>query len=374
MNEVKKKAVIISGDGNTIYWFRRELISELQKINYEVHALAPDIKDEYLESFNLTSVKFTKLDLKRKTINIFDSAISFFNIREILIKLDPSLLIAYTLKTVFLTGLSLRFVNIKNSTALITGLGHIFNDSSYAGQLKKLLVIVSLRFTIPSYRLVFFQNSDDKMVFIKYKIVRPEQIRMMNGSGVNLDSFRKTELVPQPVFLCISRLIKSKGLLEYAKAAHLIKSDYPNARFLLYGYPDSHSDSIDEKEIINSWKSTYGIEYCGFCMRPEETIARASVFVLLSHHEGTPRVVLEAMAIGLPIITTDAPGCKETVEHGLNGFLVPVGDYKSASKQMKKLMDKNLRISMGEASRKLAEEKFDVKIVNKLLIKEIHIT
>ena len=82
MNKVKKKAVIISGDGNTIYWFRRELISELQKINYEVHALAPDIKDEYLESFNLTSVKFTKLDLKRKTINIFDSAISFFNIRN----------------------------------------------------------------------------------------------------------------------------------------------------------------------------------------------------------------------------------------------------------------------------------------------------
>lgn len=103
---------------------------------------------------NLTNVKFTKLDLKRKTINIFDSAISFFNIRKIFIELDPSLLIAYTLKTVFLTGLSLRFLNINNSIALITGLGHIFNDSSYAGQLKKLLVIASLRFTIPSYRLV----------------------------------------------------------------------------------------------------------------------------------------------------------------------------------------------------------------------------
>ncbi len=373
MNEIKKKAIIISGDGNTIYWFRRELMSELQKINYEVHALAPDIKNEYLESLSLSSIKFTKLDLKRKTINIFDSAITFFNLRKILLQLNPSLIIAYTLKTVFLTGLSLRFLNIKNSTALITGLGHIFNDSSYIGKLKKLLVIVSLRFTIPAYRLVFFQNSDDKMVFIKHKIVSPEQIRMMNGSGVNLDIFRHAKPVSEPVFLCISRLIKSKGLLEYAKAAQLIKSEHPNARFLLYGYPDFHSDSIDEQEIINNWRSAYGIEYRGFCMRPEETIAKASVFVLLSHHEGTPRVVLEAMAVGLPIITTDAPGCKETVEHGLNGFLVPVGNYDCASIQMKKLMDENLRISMGQASRKLAEEKFDVKIVNKLLIKEIHI-
>jgi len=367
-----KKTAIISGDGNTIYWFRRELISEFQEIDYEVHILAPDIRNEFLNILSSNGVHFSKLALKRKTINIFDSVISFFSIRRNLIKINPDILIAYTLKTVFLIGFCLHFLKIKNSTALITGTGHIFHNSSRLGKFKRLLVIVALRFSIPSYRLVFFQNPDDRNAFLKYKIVTKNQIRMMNGSGVNLDIFKQTELPQEPVFLCISRLIKSKGLLEYAEAARLVRLEYPKARFLLYGYSDPHPDSIDEQEIIQSWNDIYGVEYCGFSMNPEKTIADASVFVLLSHHEGTPRVVLEAMAMGRPIITTDAPGCRETIEHGLNGFQVPVGDFNYAALQMKKLMDNNLRISMGLASRKIAEEKFDVKKVNKLLIDEIH--
>ena len=154
----RKKTAIISGDGNTIYWFRRELISEFQEINYEVHILAPDIKNEFLDILSLNEVHFSKLALKRKTINIFDSVISFFSIRKNLLKINPEILIAYTLKTVFLTGFCLYFLKIKNSTALITGTGHIFHNSSSLGKLKRLFVIAALRFSIPSYRLVFFQN------------------------------------------------------------------------------------------------------------------------------------------------------------------------------------------------------------------------
>jgi glycosyltransferase involved in cell wall biosynthesis len=371
MTLVKKKVVILSGDGNTVYWFRRELISDFQKIDYDVHVIAPDIKEEFLETFHSMKVKFSKLSLKRKTINFLDSFTSFLSIKRILENISPDIFIVYTLKSVFLSGLCLYFSSIQNSTALITGTGHIFHNKSYLGVFKKLLVIAALKISMPSYRLVFFQNPDDRDTFLKYQIVKINQIRMMNGSGVNLEIFRQVDLVADPVFLCISRLIKSKGLFEYAEAAKIVKSTHPKARFLLFGYPDAHSDSIDEQEIINCWSEKYGIEYHGFSQIPENTIAQASIFVLLSHHEGTPRVVLEAMAMGRPIITTNAPGCKETVEEGVNGFKVPVGDSKSAALQMIKLINPDLRTSMGKASRKIAEEKFDVIKVNKNLIKEI---
>jgi glycosyltransferase involved in cell wall biosynthesis len=371
MTLLKKKVVILAGDGNTVYWFRRELISDFQKIDYEVHVIAPDIKEEFLKTFHSMEVKFSKLVLKRKTINFLDSFTSFLSIKRILESISPDILIAYTLKSVFLSGLCLYFLNIQNSTALITGTGHIFHNKSSLGKLKKLLVRAALKMSMPSYRLVFFQNPDDRNIFLKYQIVQSNQIRMMNGSGVNLEIFRQVDLVKNPVFLCISRLIKSKGLFEYAEAAKLVKSSHPRAQFLLFGYPDEHSDSIDEEEIIHSWGDRYGIEYHGFSLTPEKTIALASVFVLLSHHEGTPRVVLEAMAMGRPIVTTNAPGCKETVEEGVNGFKVPVGDSKAAASQMIKLMNSDLRTSMGNASRKIAEDKFDVKKVNKNLIKEI---
>ena len=369
---VQKNVAIISGDGNTVYWFRRELIDEFQKLGCNVHILAPDIKKSFLETFSSMGVYFSKLTLKRKTFNFFDAFLSFLNIKKHLSKIQPDILIAYTLKTVFLTGVSLYFLNIKNSTALITGTGHVFHNNSLLGKVKKLLVIFALKISIPSYRLVFFQNNDDRKLFLKHRIVKINQTRMMNGSGVNLEIYKMTELSPQPVFLCISRLIKSKGLLEYAEAAKIVRSKHSEAKFLLYGYPDSHPDSINEQEIISFWQDKYGVEYHGFSLNPEEAIAQASIFVLLSHHEGTPRVVLEAMSMGRPIITTDAPGCKETVEEGINGFKVPVGDIKKAADSMVRLLDVNLRLSMGRASRKIAEEKFDVIKVNKILINEIY--
>ena len=158
MTLVKKKVVILSGDGNTVYWFRRELISDFQKLDYDVHVVAPDIKEEFLETFHSMKVKFSKLSLKRKTINFLDSFTSFLSIKRILENISPDIFIAYTLKSVFLSGLCLYFSSIQNSTALITGTGHIFHNKSYLGVFKKLLVIAALKISIPSFRLVFFSK------------------------------------------------------------------------------------------------------------------------------------------------------------------------------------------------------------------------
>jgi glycosyltransferase involved in cell wall biosynthesis len=141
----------------------------------------------------------------------------------------------------------------------------------------------------------------------------------------------------------------------------------------LYGYPDDHPDSIDENEIINNWHREYGVEYCGYADDPKAAIISCSVFVLLSYKEGTPRVNLEAMAMGRPIITTDAPGCRETVLDAVNGFLVPKYDYIETSTVMKKLIDGNLRSKMGKESRAFCESKFNVIDVNNKLLKLMNV-
>ena len=141
------------------------------------------------------------------------------------------------------------------------------------------------------------------------KLVSFKKAVLVNGSGVDMDKFNDKSLPEDPIFLCMSRLIKSKGLIEYARAAKITKEKYPQSRFLLAGFPDQHHDSISENEIINDWQSKYGIEYIGYAKYPEETLKKCSIYVLLSYNEGTPRSVLEAMSWEdqlLPLIHQDA--------------------------------------------------------------------
>ena len=227
---------------------------------------------------------------------------------------------------------------------------------------------MALRLALMLNKIVFFQNIDDKNLFLELALVKQHQAELVNGSGVNLKKFPPSPLPDQPVFLTMARLLKSKGLIEFANAAKLVKASYANARFILYGYPDDHEDSISEIDIKNNWEDQFGVEYMGFASNPALAISSCSVFVLLSYNEGTPRSVLEAMSMGRAILTTDARGCRETVINGENGFLVPVGDFKETAKRMTQLMSSELRESMGMKSRKYCINKFDVKIVNKKIL------
>ena len=254
---------------------------------------------------------------------------------------------------------------------MITGTGHIFDENSLKERFIKFFGSIALKLALRINKLVFFQNPDDKDLFLKNNLVQFQKSKLVNGSGVNLEKFSISSLPSAPIFLCMARLIKSKGLIEFAKASQKVKLSHPDARFLLYGYPDDHPDSIDENEIINHWSEKYGVEYYGYAPDPLKVINECSVFVLLSHKEGTPRVVLEAMAMGRPIITTDAPGCRETVKNNVNGFLVPLYDYDEVALAMEKLLNSTLRSKMGEESRTYCELKFNVTEVNKILLSEM---
>jgi len=369
----QKNMILLSGSGDTVAWFRLELLDRFIDSSYKVFVLAPDIRLDLKAELDNRGIQFITIKLERKGFGVFNLVRSIFELIQIFRTIKPDLIFSYTHKAILSGSLAAKIAGFSNLYSLITGTGHLFDDNTPKEKLTKYVGSKLLTLALKFNSLIFFQNPDDQELFLANNITQPSKARLVNGSGVNLNKFTPQRLPSSPIFLCMARLIKSKGLLEYARSAREVKKLHPEARFLLYGYPDNHPDSIDENEIINHWHEEYGVEYYGYTSNPKEAIGNCSVFVLLSYKEGTPRVVLEAMAMARPIVTTNTPGCRETVLDGVNGFLVPKYDHIETAQAMTKLLKKDLRNDMGLASRDFCESKFNVFDVNQYLLKEMKV-
>jgi glycosyltransferase involved in cell wall biosynthesis len=366
-----KKIILLSGSGDTVAWFRLDFLNEFLLRSYKVYVLAPDIRDDLKPELINMGIEFIEIKLERKGFNVLNLISSVFELARLFREIHPNIIFSYTHKAILSGSLAAKISGFSNTFSMVTGTGHIFDNQTKKEKVIKFIGSLALRIALRFNKLVFFQNPDDQALFLKNNIVLSQKTKLVNGSGVNIDKFSLSPLPSEPIFLCMARLIKSKGLEEFARAAKRVKKLYPEARFLLYGYPDDHPDSIDENEIISNWLIDFGVEYFGYAENPIDAIKECSVFVLLSYKEGTPRVVLEAMAMGRPIITTDAPGCRETLKNGVNGFLVPRYDDLEAANAMIKLLSAELRKEMGKESRKFCESKFNVIDVNKTLLSDM---
>lgn len=257
--------------------------------------------------------------------------------------------------------------------ALITGLGYAFTAGRKGFSVW--LVRHLYAFGLSGVTKVFFQNPDDQSVFRDLGLVRATTPSfVVNGSGVDLEEFRTAPILDGPAtFLMIGRLLGDKGVREYANAARRVRSRHPEARFLLAGWIDENPDAISNEEL-EQWIEEGCVEFLGKLDDVRPAIAVSTVYVLPSYREGTPRTVLEAMAMGRPVITTDAPGCRQTVRDGENGFLVPVGSVDALVSAMESFIAKPpLAHSMGRASRQRAELVFDVHKVNRAILAEMGI-
>ena len=369
--EPKKKIILLSGSGDTVAWFRLDFLNEFLLRSYKVYVLAPEIRDDLKPELTNMGIGFIEIKLERKGLNILNLISSVFELVRLFKEIQPNIIFSYTHKAILSGSLAAKISGFSNTFSMVTGTGHVFDSQTKKEKVIKFIGSLALRIALRFNKLVFFQNPDDQALFLKNNIVLSQKTKLVNGSGVNLDKFSVSPLPSEPIFLCMARLIKSKGLEEFARAAKRVKKLYPEARFILYGYPDDHPDSIDENEIISNWLNDFGVEYFGYAENPIDAIKECSVFVLLSYKEGTPRVVLEAMAMGRPIITTDAPGCRETVKNGVNGFLVPRFDDIEAANAITKLLSAELRKEMGKESRKFCESKFNVSDVNNTLLSDM---
>ncbi|WP_269687683.1 MULTISPECIES: glycosyltransferase family 4 protein [Halopseudomonas] len=372
--------LVVAGTAESLVNFRGELLREIVSAGMQVNVVAPDFHTS-IKSFDLLSswgVKCHSLKLSRTGLNPLSDIKSCLALFRLVAAIRPSFVLCYTVKPVIYGMLASWLVGRNRRYALITGLGYAFTQEAKGRRrLVQLLVKMLYRLSLGKADLVFFQNPDDEALFRSLNILSAESKSViLNGSGVNLDFFcfkSIGERAAPTSFLMTARLLSDKGVREYVAAARIVRQTYPRIRFDLLGGLDNNPTAICEAEL-NSWVADGVISYLGRVSDVRPSIASCSVFVLPSYREGTPRSVLEAMAMGRPIITTDAPGCRETVIDGENGFLVPVKSVDALVEAMTRFIeDPDLAARMGKRSREIAEDKYDVHKVNAVMLKEMGI-
>ncbi len=364
-------AILINGSHpDSLVNFRGDMIRDMIALGHEVHVSAPDIDAGTRAAVEAMGARVHSLPLSRSGLNPLGDIRYFGAMLALIRRVKPGLAVNYTIKPNIWGSFAARVAGVP-ACSMVTGLGYVMIEG--AGLKRRLVQGMAKRLyaaALARNRIVVFQNDDDVADFVKAGIVDPAKVRTVRGSGVNLAHFDPRPLPPEPVFLMIARLLKTKGVLEYAAAAKAVKRLHPRARFLLVGMADSGPDGIPETEIVD-WRDS-GIEYLGPQSDVRPAIAEASVYVLPSYREGTPRSVLEAMAMGRAILTTDVPGCRETVRPGQNGLLVPARDSEALRDAMIRLSESaDERAAMGRASLAMARELFDVGKVNRALFRHL---
>jgi glycosyltransferase involved in cell wall biosynthesis len=361
--------VLIASYAPSFINFRKEFILRIIDKGYNVVLLAPDFSSELKMELNEMGAQTCSIYLKRSSISLFKELRCFFSIYIAVKSIAPDVLLSYTIKPVIYGSIVARLCNIKKACSLITGLGHSFLAESFKGRILNRVVVNLYRFSLKKNYAILFQNNDDCELFSDLKILKENQkTDVVNGSGVNIDFYAPSPLPETPVVLLIARLIKEKGIFEFIEAANRLSIKYPEVKFNIVGDFDDQPTSLRQKDFDRIVK-TENISFLGAFSDVRQQISDSSIFVLPSYREGTPRSVLEAMSMGRPIITTDVPGCRETVENDYNGFLVEPYDSVLLEKAMEKLINKsNLRALMGKRSREIAIEKYDVyKVINSMI-------
>ena len=366
-----KTLVIISSQAFSLVNFRGSIISALIKKNIQVYALAPDYTEELRREVSNLGACPVDFQLSRTGMNPLRDMFSMFRLAVLLRRLRPDVTFSYFIKPVIYGTLAAWLAQVPHRIALIEGLGYVFTLENPGWQRKLLRLVVSWLYRVGLSRAhcVVFLNRDDIAQFVDGGLVDRAKVVRLGGIGVSLNEWSVAPPVQNPVtFLLVARLLREKGVVEYAEAAKLVKALYPKTRFVLLGDLDSNPSSLSQLEV-EGWVLDGLLEWPGH-VNVKPWLAQCSVFVLPSYREGMPRSTQEAMSMGRAIITTDVPGCRETVVDGSNGYLVPVRDAVALAEAMKRFIHHpNLIESMGRESRRMAEERFDVRDVNCRMLK-----
>jgi glycosyltransferase involved in cell wall biosynthesis len=348
----------------------------MQAVGAVVYVAAPFSSGDEATLLELKSrnINVLQIPMQRAGINPFRDFLTLVSLYRVVGSVAPDVVLGYTIKPVVYGGIVAFLRGVDASFSLITGLGYSFTGEP-RGRRRVLLVVVRSLYclALATSKKVFFQNPDDQALFRSLRILSDSKPSVVvNGSGIDVDSFNLSPIPEGKVnFLLIARLLGDKGIREYAIAAAMMKDKYPAVECQLVGWIDENPDAISQTEL-DSWIQSGCIKFLGKLSDVRPAIADCTVYVLPSYREGTPRTVLEAMAMGRAIITTDAPGCRETVVDGENGFLVPVKDSEKLAEAMMRFVEQpELVERMGRRSREIAEEKYDVHKVNAVMLREM---
>lgn len=363
------KVTLLHTNSQYLVGMRLPFLRALVSAGHEVTAMAPDLSARTARILVDAGVHPEEYSVAATGLNPLRDLIDLYRLWRRFRRDRPDVLVLNNAKPVALGSLAAKLARVPRCFALVGGLGYAFTDDGRPLSLKKRVARAALSgFYRIGFRLcdgVVFQNPDDVAQMTQWGICPPSKISVVRGSGVPLDRYQPSCSPPEGVtFVMISRLVAEKGVREFIEAARVVKGKLPFARFLLAG-GFSDNPSALTKDEVDRIRGDGVVEILGQCGDIPSLLRGSSVFVLPSYREGVPRSTLEAMACGLPIVTTDAPGCRETVMEGENGFLVPVRNIEELAQAMTTLgSDSALRLRMGRRSRALAEDSFGIDFIN----------
>ena len=350
------------------------MIRSLARSGHEVVAIAP--YDEYADKLSAMGCYYRPLPMDNKGTSPFRDLLLFARICVILLREQPQVCLLYTVKPNIYGSFASHLLGIRviNNVA---GLGIVFSKDDWLSKLVSLMY----RFALPFSGGVFFQNKDDHMLFLGKGLVRQEDSYCLPGSGIDLVHFALSPKSGSEIserqfkFLLSCRMLWEKGVGDYVEAARLVRKELgTNIEFNLLGFLDVQNPNAIPREQMDIWTEEGVIKYLGECDDVRPHIADADCVVLPSYYpEGVPRSLLEAAALGRPIITTDSVGCREVVENGVNGFICKPKDAEGLAEKMTAMirLDEKSRRLMGEKGREKVEREFDEKIVIKRYLEEI---
>ena len=356
------KILIISPKNRTVYNFRGDLIRSLIKQGHSVIVTGPNNIDR--DKIEALGVTFVIIPLEKNGMNPISDIKYLLRLKQLIKQEKPDITFGYTIKPNIYGAMAAKMAKTGRIVSLVTGAGYLFAANTLKAKLTKMLASILYRIGFACADAVIFQNPDDQKEFVNSHLLRAEKTYVVNGSGVNMDLFTPEPLPKTLTFFMWGRIMKSKGVLEYLHAAEQVKKAYPDTRFLLLGALEGIQDSVSETDL-QRYIDEGVIEYFGETDDVRSFYQKASVFVLPSFREGTPRTVLEAMAMKRPIVTTDVPGCRGTVKDGETGFLVPKQDVDALVEKMTWFIAHPQNIKpMGEAAYAYCKEKYEIEKVN----------
>ena len=360
-------AIVINTSWN-IYNYRQGLIKSLLDKGVEVIAIAP--KDDFSHKLIELGCDFVPLKMDNKGINPLKDILLFFRFLFLYDKIKPDCILHYTIKPNVHGSIAAGILQIP-CVSNVSGLGTVFIRKGIVLSLVKHLYRFAFRFP----KKVFFQNKDDQQLFKELQLLNPEKSDVLPGSGINLSKYQPLAFkTTKPfTFILIARLLVDKGIVEYANASKQLKEKGFNLNCVLVGFFDRTSKYNISSNEIEKWAEQGQIVFNGETQNVIAEIEKADCVVLPSYREGTPRSLLEAMASGKPIITTNVPGCKDVIEDGCNGFICEAKNVESLANAMEKILvlDSQSLMKMGQKGREFVENRFDEQIVVEKYLKEI---
>lgn len=361
---INKKLLFVVNDDWFFISHRLPIAIKAKELGFDVHVATGSYEGKSkLETYGFTHHVFS---IARAKVNPFQDLLTIFSLFRLYRNIKPDILHHITIKPVLYGGIAARLAGVKNVVSAISGLGVIFIAQGIIPNIKKTLVSILYRLALGSkYGITITQNEDDQKIIAKLAGLSESQQRLIKGSGVDLDKFKMT-LLPdtcEKKVILLARMLKDKGIGEFRDAAKLLKADYPNVNFILAGGVHDNPASYSELQL-NNWNQEGSVNWIGHQDDVIGVLKSASIVVLPSYREGLPKALLEAAALGRPVITTDVPGCRDAILPNETGFLVEVKNAKALAKAISNLLNDSAKSQkFGRNGRLFMENEFSIESV-----------